>query len=126
MFTAGCMILYYIYIHNYIRVFSRDFGRGNIGVLAGGRGVLGVQYLLENIIHYYYCQSEGGGKTAVKGGLICFLQSFGEVIVSSRFRNQRLFFFGVRKNVLRKVIHLKVRKNVLRKVIHLKVNEERN
>ena len=28
---------------------------------AGGRGVLGVYYLLENIIHYYYCQSEGGG-----------------------------------------------------------------
>ena len=26
---------------------------------AGGRGVLGLYYLLENIIHYYYCQSEG-------------------------------------------------------------------
>ena len=37
---------------------------------AGGRGVLGVYYLLENIIHYYYCQSEVGGKTAVKGGKI--------------------------------------------------------
>ena len=33
---------------------------GNIGVRAGGRGVLGVYYLLENIIHYYYSQSEGG------------------------------------------------------------------
>ena len=38
-------------------------------MLAGGRGVLGVYYLLENIIHYYYCQSEGG-KTAVKWGKI--------------------------------------------------------
>ena len=28
-------------------------------MLAGGRGVLGVYYLLENIKHYYYCQSEG-------------------------------------------------------------------
>ena len=27
---------------------------------AGGRGVLGVKYLLENIIHFYYCQSEVG------------------------------------------------------------------
>ena len=44
------------------RVFSRDIlKRGNIGVgLAGGKGVLGVYHLLENIIHYYYCQSEGG------------------------------------------------------------------
>ena len=42
------------------RVCSRDILKGgNIGVLAGGRGVLGVYYLLENIIHYYYCQSEG-------------------------------------------------------------------
>ena len=41
-------------------------------MLAGGRGVLGVYYLLENIIHYYYCQSEGG-KTAVKGGKIPLL-----------------------------------------------------
>ena len=42
-------------------LFSRDILKGgNIGVLAGGRGVLGVYYLLENIIHYYYCQSEGG------------------------------------------------------------------
>ena len=32
------------------RVFSRDILKGgNIGVLAGGRGVLGVYYLLENI-----------------------------------------------------------------------------
>ena len=36
-------------------------------MLAGGRGVLGVYDLLENIIHYCYCQSEGG-KTAAKGG----------------------------------------------------------
>ena len=38
-------------------------------MLAGGRGVLGVYYLLENIRHYYYCQSEGV-KTAVKEGKI--------------------------------------------------------
>ena len=37
---------------------------GNIGVW-GSWGW--VYYLLENVIHYYYCQSEGG-KTAVKGG----------------------------------------------------------
>ena len=43
------------------RVFSRDILKGgNNGVRASGRGVLGVYYLLENIIHYYYCQSEGG------------------------------------------------------------------
>ena len=29
-------------------------------MLAGGRGVLGVYYLLEDIIHYYYCQFKGG------------------------------------------------------------------
>ena len=47
------------------RVLSRDILMGeNIGERAGGRGVLGVYYLL---IHYYYCQSEVG-KTAVKGG----------------------------------------------------------
>ena len=43
--------------------FSRDILKGgNIGMRAGGRGVLGVYYLLENniIIHYYYCQSEVG------------------------------------------------------------------
>ena len=59
-------------VHNvHTRVFSRDILKGgNIGVLAGGKGVLGVYYILENIIHYYYCQSEGGGKTAVKGGKI--------------------------------------------------------
>ena len=50
------------------RVLSRDILMGeNIGVRAGGRGVLGLYYLLENIIHYYYCQSEVG-KTAVNGG----------------------------------------------------------
>ena len=41
---------------------------GNIGVRAGGRGVLGVYYLLENIIHYYYCQSEGGEDSSQGGG----------------------------------------------------------
>ena len=35
---------------------------------AGHRGVLGVYYLLENIIHYYYCQSEGGGEDSSHGG----------------------------------------------------------
>ena len=39
------------------RVFSRDILKWrNIGMRAGGRGVLRVYYLLENIIH---CQSEG-------------------------------------------------------------------
>ena len=46
-------------MYTLLRVFSRHILKGgNIGVLAGGRGVLGVYYLLENIIHYYYCQSE--------------------------------------------------------------------
>ena len=54
---------------------------------AGGRGVLGVYYLLENIIQYYDCQSEGGENKGYSPGF---------------------FVFGVRKNVLRKVIHLKV------------------
>ena len=43
------------------RVFSRDLLKGgNIGVLAGGRGVLGVYYLLENIIHYFTTNPKGG------------------------------------------------------------------
>ena len=48
-------------------VFKGKFEGGNIGVLAGGRGVLGVYYLLENIIHYYYCQSEGGEDSSQGG-----------------------------------------------------------
>ena len=36
-------------------------------MLAGGRGVLGVYYLLENIIHYYNCQSEGGEDSSQGG-----------------------------------------------------------
>ena len=49
------------------RVFSRDILKGgNIDVRAGGRGVLGVYYHLENII----TANLKGGKTAVKGGKI--------------------------------------------------------
>ena len=49
----------------YTRVFSRDILKGgNFGVLAGGRGVLGVYYLLENIIHYYFITAN------LKGGEI--------------------------------------------------------
>ena len=53
----------------HVRVFSRDILKGgnNIGMRAGGRGVLGVYYLLENIIHYYYCQSEGGEDSSQGG-----------------------------------------------------------
>ena len=44
--------------------------------------------------------------------MISFLKSFGEVIVSSNLREPKAivqgFFFGVQKNMLRKVIHLKV------------------
>ena len=40
---------------------------GNICERAGGRGVFGVYYLLENIIHYYYCQSEGGEDSSQRG-----------------------------------------------------------
>ena len=36
-------------------------------MLAGGRGVLGVYYHLENIIHYYYCQSKGGEDSSQRG-----------------------------------------------------------
>ena len=50
------------------RVFSRDILKGeNIGVRAGGRGVLGVYSFLENMLHYYSCQSEGGEDSS-KGG----------------------------------------------------------
>ena len=50
--------------------FSRDILKGgNIGVRAGGRGVLGVYYLLENIIHYYYCQSEVGEDSSQGGNI---------------------------------------------------------
>ena len=38
-------------------IYKGYFEGGNIGVLAGGRGVLAVYFLLENTIHYYYCQS---------------------------------------------------------------------
>ena len=49
------------------RVFSKDVLKGgNIGMRAGGRGVLEVYYLLENIIHYYY-QSEGGEDSSQGG-----------------------------------------------------------
>ena len=49
------------------RIFKGYYKGGNIGVLAGGRGVLGVYYLLENIIHYYYCQSEVGEDSSQGG-----------------------------------------------------------
>ena len=44
--------------------------------------------------------------------MISFLKSFGEVIVSSNLRETKgyspVFFFAVRKKVLRKVNHFKV------------------
>ena len=85
-------------------------------MLAHDRGVLGVYYLLENVIHYYYCHSEGG-KTAVKGGRFPPSPSLENTLRSSFHQNLKKpkaivqeFFFGVRKNVWRKVIHLKVNK----------------
>ena len=57
---AGDFLLYTHSRQNHIHVQGILKG-GNIGVLAGGRGVLGVCYLLENITHYYYCQSEAEG-----------------------------------------------------------------
>ena len=52
--------MYTMYIRT--RVFSRDILKGgNIGALAGSRGVLGVYYLLENII----TANLKGEKTAV-------------------------------------------------------------
>ena len=56
----------------------------NIGVRAGGRGVLGVYYLLENIIHYYYCQSEGGEDSS-KIPPFPPTRKYTAVIVSSKF-----------------------------------------
>ena len=66
---GGLMVTIIIALcHSLTRVFSRDILKGgNIGVLASGRGVLGVYYLLENIIHYYYCQSEGGEDSSQGG-----------------------------------------------------------
>ena len=50
----GCNQTFWLKLHGLIfRVFSRDI------LLAGGM-VLGVYYLLDNIMHYYYCQSEWG------------------------------------------------------------------
>ena len=62
-------MLQYRYIYTCTcRVFSRDILKGwNIGVRAGGRGVLGVYHILENIIHYYYCQSEVGEESSQGG-----------------------------------------------------------
>ena len=65
----------YVYVYDYVtvqvficRVFSRDILKGgSIGVLAGGRGVLGLYYILKNIIHYYYCQSEVGEDSSQGG-----------------------------------------------------------
>ena len=34
---------------------------------AGGRGVLRLYNLLENVIHYYFCQSEGGEDSSQGG-----------------------------------------------------------
>ena len=55
--------------------FLQSFGEVNAGyfskdVLKGGnigKRVLGVYYLLENIIHCYYCQSEGGEDSSQGG-----------------------------------------------------------
>ena len=60
---------------------------GNIGVLAGGRGVLGVYYHLENVIHYYYCQSEGGEDSSQGGedSPSPTPRKYPAVIVSSKF-----------------------------------------
>ena len=100
------------YLYILVRVFSRDILKGrNIGVQAGGRGVLGVYYLLENIIHYYYCQSEGGEDSSLGGeDPPPPPRKYPAVIVSSRFSKAIVqgVFFGVRKNMLSKVIHLKV------------------
>ena len=57
-------------------------------MLAGGRGVLGVYYLLENIYNWR-------GHRSIK-----FLKKPKAIVQG--------FFIGIRTNVLRKVIHLKV------------------
>ena len=46
-------------------VFSRNILKE--GILACEPVVLGVYYILENIIHYYYCQSEGGEESNQAG-----------------------------------------------------------
>ena len=85
-------------------------------MLAGGRGVLGVYYLLENIIHYYYCQSEGREDSS-QGGEdfplpppleIPCCHRFIKILKKPKAIYSPGFFFGVRKNVLRKIIHLNV------------------
>ena len=70
---------------------------------AGGRGVLGVYYLLENIIHYYYCQSEGGEDSS-QGAEDSHPRKYPAVIVSSNFEETKgyspgFFFWGPKKYV---------------------------
>ena len=100
-------------IYTILSVFSRDILKGgNIGMLAGGRGVLGLYYLLENnsIIHYYYCQSEGGGRQQSRGGRFTppppppLPRKYSAVIVSSNFEETKgyspgFFFQGPKKCV---------------------------
>ena len=90
-------------------------------MLAGGRGVLGVYYLLENIIHYYY-QSEGGEDSSRGGDVPHFPPPPLENTLWSSFHQN----FEETKGYSPGCFFFEVRKNVLRKVIHLKVNEKRN
>ena len=62
---------------------------------------------MENIIHYYYCQSEGGEDSPPPPLENTLRSSFHQNFEETKGYSPG-FFFGVRKNVLRKVIHIKV------------------
>ena len=71
------VFVYRLCIQWTIRVFSRDILKAGILACEPVVGVLGVYYLLENIMHYYYCQSEGGEDSHPR--------KYPAVIVSSKF-----------------------------------------
>ena len=73
------VFVYRLCIQWTIRVFSRDILKGgNIGVRAGGRGVLGVYYLLENIMHYIITANLKGGRQQSSTLQSSFIQNFDE------------------------------------------------
>ena len=90
---------------------------GNIGVRAGGRGVLGVYYLLQNII----TANLKGGRQQSRGGRFPLPPPLENTLQSSFHQD-----FEEPKGYILQGFFSGVRKNVLRKVIHLKVNEKRN
>ena len=66
---------------------------------AGGRGVLGVYYLLENIIHYYYCQSKEGGDSSLPPLENTLRSSFDQNFEETKGYSPGVFFRVLKKCV---------------------------